>query len=107
MEQYRYYCKNCTCGQHSETGKLPEFFIDKTDDSSEPCPNSLDKENEDIVELYQVGKVNGFAISTFAGKRISNEEKKKMLKDRATGHYNKEIKERKAQMWKDTFKPKT
>ena len=107
MSKYTYYCKNCTCGQHSETGKLPEFIIDKSDESPEPCPNSLDGEGKDIVELYQVGKVDAFSISSFSGKRISGEEKKKKLKDRATGHFNKEIKERKAQMWKDTFKPKS
>lgn len=103
MTTYRYYCKQCNCGR-AENG-MPECFIQKEEGDEKPeiCENS--KEGEP-VELYQIGLASTFAISKFSGKLTTGQQKKEMLQKRATAHFNKEIKERKNQMWKDTFKPK-
>jgi hypothetical protein len=80
---------------------MPEFLIKQEDeDEKQFCENNTD------VELYQVGVASAFSLSKFSGKSTTGEQKKDMLKKRATVHFNKEIKERKHQMWKDTFNPK-
>jgi hypothetical protein len=96
MTKYNYNCINCNCGLK---GEQRDFVVNGSDSFTEQqqvvilCDNSF----EDLPMKLMGTKISG-CYTKFNG--LSKQEKRGLLKKRATNHFNKEIKEQKHEKWK-------
>jgi hypothetical protein len=99
---YKFWCTNCTCGLDKKGSERDfEFELEEGTEGEELiCPNiDEDKLSEDTAPLKLMGE------KMFAGYlKTSNytpQQKRQMLKKRSSQHFQKEIRDRKEQTWKN------
>lgn len=88
-----------------DKGKNQQLELtEKESKKKQMCPNASNvKEEEDSGVLKLMGQQMAGGLLKFSGKTMTLDQKQAALKKRSSVDYEKNIKDRKHEMWKKTF----
>lgn len=105
MITFNYYCTDCTCGAEPGKDKTFEMTLsEKEGKKKQVCPNfEGSKRSKAVVYLKLLGQKMSTGLLRFSGKTMTLDQKQAALKKRSSVDYEKNVKDRKHEMWKKTF----